>query len=335
MTERCGVGVLPCREMHPSLRMIARLVTALAPLLCSACFDFDATMAGGPLVDSGPGSGLDASVNDGSLPPPTPFDGGDSGTITDAGADAPTGADDAGPFCPTTPPDAGLFFCADFDEYPYLGSFQVFDELAGSMVDTDASSRSPPNSVDETTTALSQGQPINVALRTPLAVPTVPATLTFAFSVEPVRIDSAANAAIVLGAVDFIDNAGNRYTAGLAINVFNGLPALALGEQSGLVDGATFPDGALPVFTNHPLSPTNPMPMNQWTDLVLELDWSATSLEGKVFVNGVQGLDVPLSLTVQPTSLQIGIGTSFVTEYAGGTSPIWELRYDNVLFTGH
>jgi hypothetical protein len=36
-----------------------------------------------------------------------------------------------------------------------------------------------------------------------------------------------------------------------------------------------------------------------------------------------------------PTSLQIGVGTNFVTEYEGGLSPVWELRYDNVLFTAN
>ena len=71
-----------------------------------------------------------------------------------------------------------------------------------------------------------------MALRTPFHVPAVPATLTFSFSVEPLQIDTTANAAIILGAVDFLDGAGYRYTVGLAINVASGLPALALGEQA-------------------------------------------------------------------------------------------------------
>jgi hypothetical protein len=86
---------------------------------------------------------------------------------------------------------------------------------------------------------------------------------------------------------------------------------------------------------NHPLPPTQPLAINAWTDIIVELDWTATTLEGKVTVGGNQELDVPLTMTLVPTSLQIGVGTSFVTEYEGGLSPVWELRYDNVLFTAN
>jgi hypothetical protein len=170
----------------------------------------------------------------------------------------------------------------------------------------------------------------------------VPSTLTFAFSVEPVRIDATANASIVLGAVDFLDRAGYRYTVGLSIVVVSGAPALELGEQSGLASGGDYPDGAPPLYVNHPLSQTLTLPMNAWTDIVIELDWAAgsgadagTTLAGKVTVGGAQPFDVPLTMTLVPQSLQIGIGTSFVTEYDSGPSPVWELRYDNVLFTAN
>ena len=80
-----------------------------------------------------------------------------------------------------TPPDAGLFFCDDFDEHPLPGSWNTWVETAGSMTETDASAVSPPSSVDETTSQLSSGEAVNVALRTALPVPTVPVTLSFAF----------------------------------------------------------------------------------------------------------------------------------------------------------
>jgi hypothetical protein len=323
--------------MHPSFRMIAR---GLVPLLLGACFDFDATMAGGPLADAGADTSYDAAPG----PDGPRADGpNDAAVETDGDGAADTGAQDGsseggagGPFCASAPrPDGGLFFCDDFDEHGLPGSWQTWGQTLGTLVETDAASLSPPSSVVETTAMLSNGQTIDVALRTPEPVPAIPATLVFAFSVQPLQIDPTANAAIVLGAVDFLDSGGYRYTVGLAINVASGAPALALGEQTGPANGGNYPDGAPPVFVNHPLSQTKPLPMNEWTDIVLEIDWKAASLEGKVTVGGDVELDVPLTMNLVPVSLQIGIGTSFVTEYDGGLSPVWELRYDNVLFTAN
>jgi len=234
--------------MHPSLRMVASgLVSGLVSgLLSGACFDFDATMAGGPLVDAGGDALTDASVTD-SPQSDGPVDA--SVDATDGGPVEASGVTDSGtptgPYCESlTPPDAGLFFCDDFDEHPLPGSWNTWVETAGSMTETDASAVSPPNSVDESTIQLANGQVVNVALRTSFnPVPAVPVTLTFAFEVEPVQIDPAAGAAIILGAIDFLDGSGDRYTVGLAVNVANGLPALALGEQSGVVSGGNFPDG--------------------------------------------------------------------------------------------
>ncbi len=316
------------------------IASGLAAALLGGCFDFDATMAGGPLTDSGSDvPPEDASFTDATLP----SDAGDAGDakeeISDGSVtDAVSVPDSGSPYCASlalAQPDGGLFFCDDFDESASLGIWQSYDETAGTIVVTDASAVSPPNSVVETTTAVADGTAVNVALRTPEPLPTLPATMILAFWLEPVQIDTTANAAIVLGAVDFLDSAGDRYTVGLAINVVNGQPALALGEQSGLASGGNFPDGAPPVYVNHPLPQTELLPMNDWSDLVIEIDWTASSLEGKVTVNGGPQFDVPLTMTVVPSSLQIGIGTSFVTEYEGGLSPVWELRYDNVLFTAN
>jgi hypothetical protein len=302
--------------------LVRRVLPGIAvAVLLGGCFDFDATVAGGPLGDSGAGTnpGLDASFPDASGPVDAGGGAGDGGT--------PVSFTDGGSYCASlTPPGGGIFFCDDFDEHPLPGSWGTYKESEGALNETNAAARSLPNSVDETTIALVASSPLpNVALRTPLGIPSVPATLLFAFSVEPVEIDAAENAAIVLAAVDFLDADGNRYSVELAISVQSGAPAMTLGEQSGLLDGSA-------PYTSHPLSPTEPLAMNAWNDLVIEIDWTAaTTAEGKVSVGGAQAIDVPLTMTVQPASLQIGIGTSYVSQ----PSPGWELRYDNVSFSAH
>lgn len=301
-------------------------------------------------MDGGAEAPFDSGITDGSPVDhsmPGDVEAGDAGDAIDASVDVTDAALHDAPALPegsTTftcasiaKPDGGIFFCDDFDEHALPGSWQSWGQMQGTLVETDASAVSPPNSVVETTMPVSNGQVINVALRTLLPSPTPPATLTFSFDVEPVQIDMTANAATVLGSIDFLDSAGYRYTVGLAINTASGAPALALGEQSGLADGMNYPDGASPTFTNHPLSQTEPLVMNAWSNVVIELDWTPTSLEAKVqwaSVNGNQEDDIPLTMTLVPSSLQIGIGTSYVTEYDGSLSPVWELRYDNVLFIG-
>src|ERR1700722_6129608 len=321
--------------MPPSLRTLASGVMAL---LLSACFDFDATTAGGLLDDSGAGKptstlrgGLDGSVNDGSM---SGLDdssaGGDTGGVGDSGSGV-----DGGPYCASiTPPEAGPFFCDDFDESALPGPWDNWFETSGNLDETDAGAPPPPNSVVEMTDPLANGEGINVALRTYEGVPALPTTMIFSFAVEPVQIDMTANAAIVLGAIDFLDGQ-YRYSIGLAINVSSGQPLLGLGEQSGLVDCSNFPDGAPPTYVNHPLPPSDPLAMNQWSTIAIEIDWSTSGLVGKVSVNDNLELTTPLTLAVTPSQLQIGIGTSYVTEYSGMTSPVWELGYDNVLFTTH
>jgi hypothetical protein len=299
-------------------RGLARIAPFLTAVLAAGCFDFDATTAGGVLTDAG-------VTGDATLPVDASVDGG----ALDGGA-----PEAGGSFCANAPrADGGLFFCDDFDEAPLPGSWQTWAQTAGTLVDTDAGAVSPPTAVDESIGALGPGQAVNVALRTPIAVPAAPATLSFGFSVEPIQIDTAASAAIVLGAIDFLDGQGNRYSVGLAINVASGLPALALGEQTGVVSGGNLPDGAAPTFVNHPLSQTSPLAMGSWSQVTIEIDWTPGGLEGRVAVNGAAELDTPLTMAIVPTSLQIGVGTTYVTEYEAGLSPPWELRYDNVVFT--
>jgi hypothetical protein len=334
--------------MRRSVRLVAILAPGLAaPALIGAalggCFDFDATMAGGP-SELGDGAtitqGADAHTQPDTSVPPSSDDGGPNGesdgggTVdTGTGGDADAGSTPSGDggFCASIAPGAGtIFFCDDFDEHPLPGAWSTWHVISGTIEETEAGAASAPNSVDETINALPPFTSLDVALRTPLPVPTsLPATLRFAFALEPIQIDTTANAAIVLGAVDFIDSAQDRYSVELAINVVNGAAALALGEQYGGGDGGPPPDGG-PPYINHPLPPTQPLPMNAWSNIVIEIDWKGPySAEGIVTIGGATQLDVPLSLSVVPTSLQIGIGTSYVSE----PSPVWELRYDNVWFT--
>jgi hypothetical protein len=306
-------------------RIVAWATPPLAALLLGACFNFDATIAGGPLGAEEGGTTLDAGVHDGSTvqpdgAAPPPHDAGHDG------ATPPTG-DAAGGYCASITPapgaDAGLFFCDDFDELPLPGLWESYGETSGTLVQTDASFRSSPNSVEEQTIPLDGGAFIDVSLRRPEPLPPNPSTIRFAFSVEPLQIDTTPNAAIVLGAVDFIDAAGNRYSVSLAVNVANAAAAIALGEQSGFEDGGS-------AFVNHPVPPNEPLAMNAWSDIVIEIDWTSPAAGTAILtVNGNPVLQVPLSWTVAPTSLQIGIGTAYVSQ----PSPGWALRYDNVVFT--
>jgi hypothetical protein len=293
------------------MRRVGAILAIVWATIAAACFDFDATMRGGPLVDGGAEGGSDAGTDV----------AGDAGAETAAEAST-------GPFCATYPTSPGaIFFCDDFDESPHPSGWNSIHATSGSLAETDAASVSPPNSLDEVIPALTAGQALDVALRKVPLMPTLPSTLTFAFSVEPVNVDQSSGAAIVLGAIDFLDGAGGRYSVELAIQgVQSGYAAMALGEQSGFADGGAS-------YVNHPLplDVSSTLSVGSFTNLVITIDWtSPTGAEAKVEVNGTQKLDVPsLTMTVQPVSLQIGIGTSYVSE----PSPGWELRYDNVVFT--
>jgi len=312
----------------------------LAPAALVACFDFDATMAGGPLVDGG-WSGTDATSQDVQAAETGGEAGDDSGpSLADSGKDSSTAASDGGRdaadsgaggggdggFCKSMP-TAGLVLCDDFDEPGTLpGPFNTEFETTGTLNETDASFRSPPNALEEKTMPLSGGGSINVALRNNTVQPpaTLPVTITFGFSLDAVQIDTTTGDAIVLGAVDFFDAAGDRYTLGLAINTANALPALALDEQSAFADGGT-------TYIPHTLPPNDAPMIGSWSDIVMTIVWSgpqagtaSVSVDGNVEVG-------PFALTMtvaQPSFLQVGIGTSFVTQPA----PAWELYYDNVWF---
>jgi len=299
---------------------VARVAALLTlGVAVGACFDFDATIAGGPLSDGG---ALDAGGDSTT----TSTDGAAAGDAsTHDGASADGGADSAsGPFCASYPrptSEGAIFFCDDFDDDTLPGNWASFETMGGTMTETDASFVSPPNSLDESFAAIATGTTLDVALRTPFSVPPIPTTLTFAFSVDAVRIDTSANAAIVLGALDFLDSGGARYSLVESILIEGGVATLSLSEQSGLADGG------MP-YIGHALGKS--LTANTFSNISLVVDWTATtSAEAKVSVDGAQVLDTPLTMTVQAATLQLGIGTSYVAE----PSPGWELRYDDVVFT--
>jgi hypothetical protein len=238
-------------------------------------------------------------------------------------AQAPTvdGSGKGGPFCSAVPrptSEDGLFFCDDFDVGSLPAPWNSGNEISGTLAQNRRAWVSPPNSLDIAIGALAAEQPVNVSLRASLAPPSLPATMTFAFALDPVQIDTAANAAMVLAAIDFLDEAQNRYTVQLAFDVQNGAPTTVLDELYS--DGRPYVPHALPV----------PLTMGSFTNVAIQIDWTgAMTANAAVLMNGSQALSVPLTMNVRATSLQISIGTTYSTEPSSG----WEIRYDNVLFT--
>jgi hypothetical protein len=280
-----------------------------------------ATEAG--LVDAEP------SVQDAS----TDVDGSnlDSGTETDATTDAPWEADtgpaeplaDAGGaeggrlgYCESLSPAPA--FCDDFDEHALPGEWAAVSDVGGTLSEDSTSFVSSPSSLLTHDDALQAGQPLDTALRTQLRLPAAPDTISFEVQLEPVSADLDACAATVVAALDFTDAANDRYTVQFTL-VQQGLAlGLRLEEQSGFADGASS-------YLSHPLA--DPLPLGTWTDVRMVVGRTAAmAATVHVSFNGAAELDTPLSITVDATTLQLTIGSSFETEPSGG----WANRYDNV-----
>ena len=216
--------VLPYSSMLPFLRVVA---PGLAAILLGACFDFDATTAGGPLEDSGSDTSpplTDAVLglrsdrprkgNSAHFPPPSDANvpptedaGGDAGTL-------PPLPDSGSSYCSTrSRPVTGIFFCDDFDESALPGAWTSYKETNGTLLDIADGGAVSPNAVDLTTFALNNFDPVDISLRkAPITLPSQPSKMRFELRIDPIQIDTAANAAIVLSAVDFLDGATNRYS---------------------------------------------------------------------------------------------------------------------------
>jgi hypothetical protein len=240
---------------------------------------------------------------------------------TEAQAPTADGMGTGGGFCSDVPrptSEGALFFCDDFDVGSLPAPWNSANEISGTLAQNGGASVSPPNSLDITIGALAAEQPVNVSLRASLSPPPLPATMTFALALDPVQIDTAANAAMVLAAIDFLDEAQNRYTVQLAFDVQNAAPTTVLDELYS--DGTPYVPHAVPV----------PLTIGSFTNVAIQVDWTdAMTANAAVLMNGSQALSVPLTMNVRATSLQISIGSTYSTEPSSG----WEIRYDNVLFT--
>jgi hypothetical protein len=248
------------------------------------------------------------------------------GATPDAGA--PSVKDASAAFCSSYSPAMwSAFFCSDFDEGGVQGPWQTIAQTGATLTQTSTAWVSPPNSLDELVPSLEATTSLNVGLRTPVTFPTsFPTTMKFSASIEPVQIDTQDQATIVLDAIDFIDSAQSRYSVVLSGVVLDGGLTLELGESSALADG-----GALDPFKDDPLPTSVTLPLNAFSAIGIEIDWSGpTTARASVSVNGNVELNVTLTVAVTATNMDIGIGTTYVHPTP---SSVWELRYDNVLFT--
>ena len=152
--------------------------------------------------------------------------------------------------------------------------------------------------------------------------------------------DPTVGAAIVLGAIDFLGtgppaDAGTRSASPSTLRAAR--RSWRSGSSPGLVSGGNVPDGAPPTFVNHPLAPMMPLALNAWSEIVIEIDWGATSIEGKVSIDGSASAENKRAAHDDRRADHVTAdrrrNERYVTTYDGGLSPVWEVRYDNVLFT--
>jgi hypothetical protein len=258
---------------------------------------------------------------------------GSTGGGSSGGTSAKTDAGNA--FCASyTPSEWSVFFCSDFDppEAALPGPWATETLTSGTLAENSAAFASPPNSLDENVIGLTGTDTVDVALRAPLAFPsTSSSAMKLTLSLNPVTIDTEAGAAIVLTALDFFDEAERQYSLQLSGVVVSGALTLQLGEVSvlGQADGG-------PPFIPHSLPSSLSVPRDTWTTIDIEVQWtSATEAKAIVDVNGTEQLNIPLTVTVTPASMQVDVGTTFVAPKrpAGELTAPWELRYDNVAFT--
>jgi hypothetical protein len=243
--------------------------------------------------------------------------------------------DAATPFCPSfVASDWSVFFCSDFDppEAALPGPWGTEEQTSGTLAENGATFASSPSSLDENVIGVTGTDPVDVALRAPLTFSSLPASMKLELSIDPVTIDPEVGAAIVLTALDFFDENQRQYSLQLAGDVVNKALTLTLGEVSVFGDA----DGGGPPFIGHTLPASVSLPLNTWTTIDLEITWqSATEAQAIVDVSGAEQLNIPLTVTVNPVSMQVDVGTSFIapSRPAGEFTAPWEVRYDSVVFT--
>jgi hypothetical protein len=326
------------------------LLAASVGMGCSLVLSFDG-ISGGAGTDASSGdssgafdvgieSGGDDRVGDGADVGPGPTDDGpDAPALDDSAApdvasdsfvrDAPTPSDtgpaaeagDAGEgglpaFCASLSPRP--VFCDDFDEHPLPGVWDTLTQTGGTVTLDNAASVSPPKSLLAKDSALQPGQPLDSALRMHFSLPPPPTTFVWDFWIQPVAVDTGTTAAIVFASIDFTDGASNRYSVQFTLFQNGGPLGVRMEEQSGFADGGSS-------YTAHPLP--DPLPIGKWTDLRLTLTrTAATSASARVTFDSAVEMDAPIGMTVNGSTLQMTIGSSYETEPSQG----WTIRYDNV-----
>jgi hypothetical protein len=111
----------------------------------------------------------------------------------------------------------------------------------------------------------------------------------------------------------------NRYTLQFTLVQQGVALSMRFEEQSGFVDGGS-------AYANHPLP--DPLTVGSWTAVELTVDrTAANAATAHVSFGGTSEVDLPLSLSVNATSLQLTVGSSFESEPSAG----WKNRYDNVV----
>lgn len=210
-------------------------------------------------------------------------------------------------------------FCDDFDHETLPGAWDVFHSVGGSMLIDPGSHVSPPSSLLAAFAPLQPGQLLDTALRKRFTLPPSRGTTTFALAVEPVAADTTPNAVIVLASIDFLDAMANRYSLQLALTQGMAGLIVTLGEQSGFVDGGMS-------YVEHALR--DPLVLGRWTKIRLDVTRTApqTASVRLAFDDRVELDAVPLQVTVNATTLQATLGTTFVSLPSKG----WTIRYDDV-----
>jgi hypothetical protein len=236
----------------------------------------------------------------------------DAGDETTPRADAEAGGPTV-PFCT----DAGVLFCAAFDESPLPSGFQFYDGtfLSRSM----SNSVSPPASLLVTVPSnLGIGSFASKLGESFVATGT---TFTTSFAFLPRQVNTTTANGLLIWALDFTNNASAQYSVRMA---YGGVPGSVRIEESYLGSKAD-------VYHNN-----FRLPLNEWSTVVIEMsDLVADAGTGtlKVSVNGTpigptDTLRPPPGVILAPTVL---VGAVFGNYPADG----WTLQYDNFLFDMH
>ncbi len=219
-------------------------------------------------------------------------------------------------FCASQLPPPRL--CDDFDEHPFPSLWGTFDQVGGSLGLDTAAFVSAPHSLLAQYSLLQPNQALNAALRTRFTLPPPPSKIGLQFQVQPVVADATNGAATVVAALDFLDVSNNRYSVQFALAQQGGVLRFRLEEQSGFVDGGN-------AYVAHQLPDS--LSAGVWTNVRLVITrTAATTASARVSFGNVSEIDTALAMTVNGTTLQLAIGSSFETEPSQG----WKIRYDDV-----